>query len=341
MLNSPLWYANAAYRPAVPKVVICIASYRRPVLLKALLKSLDTLVFTGPEPEIEIVVVDNDSGSPLEESQGPIQAWSRHKLTYVVERVRGVAAARNRALAVAPGDADFIAFIDDDEQATPHWLDALLQTQAATGAVAVQGPVLPSYESTPPDWIEDGRFFELGPYQDGQEMGNFAGTNNALVSKAAIDRLTLRFDMRFNLTGGEDQDFFDRLASQSGGRIVASSEALVHDAVPEVRMNLGWILRRWYRMGNTLGTMALLRRKGRGLRFAKGFGWIGYGLARSAGALFVSRARIARGLAQAAFGVGMLSAYLRLEHQEYSAEAVAAERKAARVAPATAMRRSR
>ncbi|RIJ43461.1 glycosyltransferase, partial [Maribellus luteus] len=50
----------------------------------------------------------------------------------------GVANARNAALAVAKGA--MIAFLDDDEEAPPGWLAALIAAQARLGADAVFGP---------------------------------------------------------------------------------------------------------------------------------------------------------------------------------------------------------
>ncbi|MBX4159106.1 glycosyltransferase, partial [Lactiplantibacillus plantarum] len=86
-----------------------------------------------------VVVVDNDpdgSAAPLAErlrSQGPVP------LAYVHAPIPGVATARNAGLAAT--DAPLIAFLDDDEAASPRWLAALLEAQVQTGADVLFGPI--------------------------------------------------------------------------------------------------------------------------------------------------------------------------------------------------------
>src|SRR5215467_698844 len=45
----------------MPKVAICICTFRRPQLLRELLEAIGRLKFrTLPAPEVEVIVVDND-----------------------------------------------------------------------------------------------------------------------------------------------------------------------------------------------------------------------------------------------------------------------------------------
>ena len=48
-------------------------------------------------------------------------------MTYAVEPERNIALARNRALSLARGEK--LAFIDDDEMASPFWLSTLLAAE--------------------------------------------------------------------------------------------------------------------------------------------------------------------------------------------------------------------
>lgn len=300
-------------------VAVCVATYRRPAGLRALLDSLEALRVPAGAA-VHVVVVDNDAAA---DPAAPPPC--RLPLSYVVEPVRGVVAARNRGLAEAPADAAFVAFVDDDERVSPGWLEAMLATLAATGAAAAQGPVEPAFAVDPPAWMRRAGVFELGPFEDGAPMG-FAATNNSMVDKAWIDRLGLRFDMRFNLTGGEDQHFFDRLQA-AGGRIVAAADALVRDDVPAARIRLGWVLRRQFRAGVTLGRIALIMGRGRGLRALKGAGKLALGAAGALGAPLIGR-HPGPSLGEAARGLGMLAAYAGLGYEEYGDKAVAAERAA-------------
>lgn len=298
-----------------PKVTICIATFRRPDGLKRLLASIGAQEFDGTVPDIAIIVIDNDAAHPLGGGIR-VQDWCKYPVTYLVEPQRGLSAVRNRALNAVSAGTDFIAFVDDDEEASPNWLAELLRTQSRFDAAAVQGPVVPRFETPPPDWIRDGGYFELGPYTDGQPL-MFAGTNNSLVSWALVESSGLRFDMRFNLTGGEDQDFFVRLRLDHGGRIVASGKAVVFDEVPASRMTGKWVLRRWFRIGNTLGRIAVMRRRDRLLRFAKALAKLARGLVRATIGSVSSQTRVMAGLAEMAWGIGTLFAYFHIKYDEY------------------------
>lgn len=307
------------------KVAVCIATYRRPDGLRALLKSFDALRFDQAEPEITLVVVENCPEAPATDTLGDISSLTRWPVLYVTEPERGIVAARNRALATAPPDVDFIAFVDDDETVSPEWLNALLRTIMTSGATAVQGPVRPDYETPPPDWVEQLRIFHLGPFNEGERL-NFAATNNSVVNAAFLRRHGLKFDPRFNATGGEDEEFYNRLRG-AGGNICASEKAFVSDTVPANRLTVAWVARRKFRMGNTLGRIALLRERGRAKRFAKGVLAIGYGLGLMLVLGLGSRARFFAGFLEVARGCGMIAAFARIRFTEYSQGAVLSDRR--------------
>lgn len=295
------------------RVAILIATYRRPDGLARLLASLDGLTFTKvPAPHITVVVVDNDAAA------APAKApRSRHPLIHVVEPRRGLSAVRNRALDEVPPRTDFVAFIDDDEWAEPQWLDALLAMQAATAADIVQGPVIPSFELEPPAWMRTGGYFEVGPFQPGERL-TFGATGNCLVRCALLARTGLRFDMRFNSSGGEDADFFERYL-QGGGKIIAAPDARAHELVPATRMTTRGLVRQQFRKGNTLGQLdAATRQVSRyGLRAMKGARWILAGSARivALGPWVDGAAPV--GLASAARGFGMLAALFNVRSNYY------------------------
>ena len=79
---------------AVPRVAICIATYRRPRMLATLLKALDRQVFQKARPPlVTVVVIDNDvaeSARPTVERAGIRSRWPLH---YAVEPRRGISHA--------------------------------------------------------------------------------------------------------------------------------------------------------------------------------------------------------------------------------------------------------
>ncbi|MEM9780379.1 MAG: glycosyltransferase [Pseudomonadota bacterium] len=308
----------------VPHVAICIATFRRPEGLRQLLASLDTLSFDGPRPRVTLVVVDNDPEAPASATLGEVAAHSDWPLIYRTEAERGIVSARNRCLTLVPDDADYVAFVDDDETVSPGWLAAMLSTLTGAGAQAVQGPVEPRYESPPPEWVERLEIFRLGPFAQAAPL-NFAATNNSMVDARFLRQHGLRFDPAFNHTGGEDEELFGRLRD-AGGRIVAASEAVVYDTVPTGRMTPRWVLRRQHRMGNTLGRVARMRRRGRLMRVIKGLGAVAVGGATALAGLAGPQSRRIAGMMEVARGTGMLAAFLNLRFDEYSLKAVKLDR---------------
>jgi glycosyltransferase involved in cell wall biosynthesis len=305
-------------------IAVCIATHRRPAGLRNLLQSLDKLTFRGAPPAITLVICDNAPDAPAFASPQAAQSSSRWPVVYLDEPVQGIVMARNRCLANLPKGCSHVVFVDDDETVSPGWIDNLLATIEATRATAVQGPVEPQYAAPPPSWIDDLGIFRLGPFEEGQEL-NFAATNNSMVALARLPNVDFRFSAPFNDTGGEDEELFSRIRA-AGGTIRAAAGALVTDAVPEGRLTARWVLRRYFRMGNTLGRITRLRGNGRALRVAKGVGAVTLGLLECLGPGLVSQRARMRGLMQAARGTGMLAAFVNFRLREYSAREVALDR---------------
>lgn len=74
---------------------------------------------------IRIVVVDNDIAESARNVVKRYATMSEVPIHYETEPVQNIALARTRALTACSGD--YVAFIDsDDEEATPKWLQHLL-----------------------------------------------------------------------------------------------------------------------------------------------------------------------------------------------------------------------
>jgi succinoglycan biosynthesis protein ExoM len=234
-------------------VSVCIITYRRSEGLKRLLNALGSLRFNKSElPEIEIVVVDNDPSRSALEVCKDASATLKWPLEYRIESRRGIAHARNTAIANAREHADFVAFIDDDEVPEPHWLDELLHAQHSYDADVVSGPVFPYFCDQVPPWVTKGRFFEeafANPrYVTGHPI-KLTATGNVLIRTQIFREMSIAFDERLGLTGGEDIHFFKRV-NQAGYKMVYAGEAPVQEWIPKSRTNIAWMLKRAYRLGN-------------------------------------------------------------------------------------------
>lgn len=246
-------------------VAIAICTYRRAQLLARTLDGISRLTFpAGRAPCLHVVVVDNDGDPAVKAVVDAFADRSGIAATYAVESQRGISQARNRALDLVPADADFVAFIDDDETPSPGWLQALLQTQSRTEAAVVCGPVSPDFAADPPAWIADGAFFEqprrtsaFGQAPADGSIVDDASTNNALVRLDQIRRTGARFHESFGLSGGEDALFFRQLAG-AGATMVWSPGAEVSELVPAARARFGYLVREYFRCGNVRAAIEAL-----------------------------------------------------------------------------------
>jgi succinoglycan biosynthesis protein ExoM len=308
--------------PGSARVAICITTFRRPDGLKRLLASLDGLIFVrSPRPDIMVFVIDNDPDRPLHTTHQDLSTWTRLPLDYRVEANRGLAHARNAALAAVPDGFDAIAFIDDDEWAEPQWLDALLAVRASSGATVVQGPVRPQFSAEPEPWMRAVGFYEVGPFADAADL-NWGASGNCLLDKSRLDAADVRFDVAYNVSGGEDTDLFDRLL-RAGHRIVAAADAVAYETVPADRMNVAWAMRRSFRLGHTLGRVSLSHPgiAAKMQRLIKTFGRLGYGVLQMLVTPFARSTGI-KGLINVAWACGTLAAYARRDVTQYHAPKV-------------------
>lgn len=126
---------------SLPIIALCIPTFRRPELLQKCLMSLSKLQ-TPEGTSIEVFVADNDSEKSAEKvCLSTINGFS-FPLHYLVESDRGLSTVRNRLLKEAlKCNADYIAFIDDDEEACPDWLKRLHSSLIQFSADVATGPV--------------------------------------------------------------------------------------------------------------------------------------------------------------------------------------------------------
>lgn len=309
----------AAHEASAPKVTVCIASYRRPQGLSRLLEGLGRLTFVkSRSPRLNVLVVDNDadgSAAGVCETVGARIPWP---VRYVREPRRGIATARNTAVRLAAPEADFIAFVDDDEVPDPVWLDELLSEQCATGADVVTGPTVPYFESAVPAWVLKGGFFDPPRYPSGATL-NRAYTNNVLVRSQVFREMDRHFVEWLNLSGGEDVHFFLR-ATGRGYRVVWHNEAIVREWVPASRVNVRWLVQRAYRVGNgwsrcdrdLRGSAAYVA-----LRSLRAVGWICKALVLAPFGLVQGRHALVKRAQSAARGMGYLVGAAGIRYDEY------------------------
>ncbi len=229
------------------RVAVCVITYKRPQGLTRLLEGLNALTFQERRPHIRVIVVDNDDAGSAYQTCEAVRPRFNWELECYVEPRRGIPFARNTAIARAGNDADYIAFIDDDEVPEPNWLDELLRVMAKYEADVVAGPAVPHFMKEPPLWVIKGEFFASRRRTTGERLDR-AATNNVMIRSAVLRAMANLFDERMALTGGSDIHLFRRV-HRAGYRIVWADEALTTEWIPPSRVGTMWILRRAFRVG--------------------------------------------------------------------------------------------
>lgn len=228
------------------EVSIVIPTFRRPGPLALAARS--ALAQTGlGERGVELVIVDNDPKGSAASLVSEIAKAAPIPVIYAHEPEPGVANARNRALEVAAGE--LIAFLDDDEEAEPDWLAALLRARDLLGADVVFGPVR---GRAPPHVRNHRRYLEsffsrTGPDQV-MRIDGYYGCGNSLIRRSALPDPTAPFDPERNQTGGEDDLLFGRMKA-AGAVFGWTPQAVVHEDPAPSRLSLAYTLRRAFAYG--------------------------------------------------------------------------------------------
>jgi glycosyltransferase involved in cell wall biosynthesis len=223
----------------LPHISVCICTYKRTELLQRLLNDLGTQDTDGLF-NYSIVVVDNDRSRSAEVTVSEFARNFPVSVHYCVETRQNIALARNKAIENAGGD--LIAFIDDDEFPIQRWLLTLFNALNHYGVDGILGPVKPFYETKPPGWIVQGKFYDRPSYATGFVIDWRKGrTGNVLFKKQVLQSVSQLFRPEFRT--GEDQDFFRRLL-EKGHVFVWCHEAIAYEVVPPERWKLSFMVRR-------------------------------------------------------------------------------------------------
>ena len=300
------------------KIAVCVITCFRPDGLKRLLDGMSKQKFTkNPQPEIKLVIVDNDEQGSARSVCKEFMAHHEMELEYDIEKQRGIPFARNHSVDMVKNDVDFIAIMDDDEVPAENWLDELITAQKEFSADILTGPVAPHFVEQPADWLLS--FFGSGNLPNGQSLYRnygYAYTSN-LFAKAELFQ-HIRFDEQFRSNGADDTHLFMQVY-QKGYKAVWANKAWVTEWLPASRTNYKWLWQRAYRRDNGFAFCELVQNRTLGTkiqRFAKNVFRFVQGILTAA--LFFGRKRVfVRGIQTMFLGLGMITGSFGSEYQEY------------------------
>lgn len=235
-----------------PQISAIICTHNRDHYLGAAIDSLLEQDFPG---DYEVIVVDNAS---TDRTQSVTQARLPHgRLRYVYEPTVGLSVARNRGAMEAT--APILAYLDDDAEATPHWLRSLHQVYQTHEQVAIAGgkvTLIWPDGITHPSWISHQLAGTLGLYDLGDSFrlietpGLTPRGLNYSLRRAFLDQIG-GFDVNLGRVGkrllSNEELLMTQQALQTGWLVAYEPDALVaHNVAPE-RLNPRWFLNRsWW-----------------------------------------------------------------------------------------------
>lgn len=237
-------------------VVVTIPTFKRP---EHILKTLQSVGAQNTDRTIAIIVMENEA----EAHEGanacaPLFMDGTYEGLVIIAHDRGNCCAYNAgwltALTHFP-NLKYIAVIDDDEIAAPHWLESLCSTSEKFDAAFVGGPQHPVFEGNVHEKWKSHQVFKPH-YETTGKVDILYSSGNLLVRRDALISMPQPyFDLAFNFTGGGDSDLMRR-AKGKGFEFAWCAEAEIYETVPERRVTWNWIQKRALRNGQLSALIA-------------------------------------------------------------------------------------
>ncbi len=244
------WVINVPDTEQVTEASVVICSYseeRWDVLMGALesvraqtLKPKQTIIVVDYNVELYKRLIFAVSDAVIVENSGP----------------KGLSGARNAGVSVA--NADIVAFLDDDAEAAPDWLERLVSLYDDKDVLAVGGRVEPLWETARPghfagelDWIVGCSY--RGMPKVATEVRNVIGANMSfrtdVLERVGGFNTSLGRQDALPLGCEETELCIRAVLGAPGTRIVYEPAALVRHHVPAQRGSLRYMLSRSWSEG--------------------------------------------------------------------------------------------
>jgi len=233
-------------------ITVILCTYNRCESLRLALNSVAQSVLP-PSISWEVLVVDNNSHDQTREVAQEFIARYPGRFRYLFEPTPGKSHALNSGIAFTA--APILAFMDDDVQVDPHWLQLLTDPLVNGTWSGTGGRILPEAGFVPPRWLDAGRPYALAPlavFDLGVEQRELTespfGTNMAFRASMFAKHGGFRTDLGPVSTfafKNEDTEFGFRLL-EKGERFLYVASAVVYHAVPQARVKKSYFLEWWY-----------------------------------------------------------------------------------------------
>ena len=238
----------------IVKISAIVCTYSNASLLR---RTLDSLIKqTLPPQDYEIIVVDNNSTDNTSEVVRDFQERCSHRIHYVLETTQGLSAARNTGIQQSSGP--IISFIDDDAEADPDWLAAVVEAfRRNPDAWGVGGNTFAIWDAKRPAWLTDDFLGNLSIQDRGSTERKLTVHEHILGTNCSFRREVFAEIGYFptdlgrvgkSLLAGEEAELCRRIHLQGKSMYHIPSVIVYHHVTPE-RMRRSYFRKRCYLSG--------------------------------------------------------------------------------------------
>ncbi len=246
-------------------VVICAYTEKRWEQTCAAIKSV---LSQDPEPAEVLLIVDHNPA---------MAERARHEISGITvlesDDAPGLSGARNTGLRAA--DQPITAFLDDDAEARPGWLAALIEPYGSPDVVATGGTVRPAWPALRPGWLPPEFNWVVGCSYRGMPeslspIRNPIGANMSMRTQLALE--VGGFDAGVGRVGTRPEwaarkpGISIRLTARTpGASIIYVPASAVDHHVSQDRIRISYFLRRCWHEGISKATVVRLTGASSGL----------------------------------------------------------------------------
>jgi GT2 family glycosyltransferase len=216
---------------------------------------------------LELIVVVDHNDRLLERARAELDG-----VTAVANHhERGLSGARNTAVAQACGE--LVAFLDDDAEAGPDWLDLLASRCEDDGVLGAGGRVVPRWLGERPAWFPDEFLWVVGCTYEGvpamsAPVRNLYG-GCFCIRRSVLERIggfrTELGRVGANRMGCEETELCIRAARETGGGFWYEPAAVIVHDVPAARATWSYFTSRCFGEGVSKARLSQLVGAGAGL----------------------------------------------------------------------------
>ena len=232
-----------------------VASLER-TLKSIVSQTLDKSVF-------EVIVVDNGSTDTTKELSNQYSSVFEN-FKYVYEEKAGLHYGRHTGMRSASGA--ILTYADDDIEAFPSWLEAILHSFKNPQVDLVGGKNIPLFEGNPPQWLlemwnfrhPEGKYLGYLSILDFGDEAKFIEPYFILGFKFSVRKDTLIAAKGFHPDGmpseqlilrGDGESYISKFVEESGKKAYYNPAASVKHIIPASRMTVDYFQRRAYAQG--------------------------------------------------------------------------------------------